>query len=48
MDKKKGRSNPGIDDLIESSENINLEKETPFLNAIFWVLGATILTKSLL
>ena len=24
--KKEGRSNPGIDDLIKSSENINLEK----------------------
>ena len=43
--KKEGRSSPGIDDLIESSEIINLEKENPFLNAIFWVLRATILIK---
>ena len=47
MDKKKGRSNPGIDDLIESSENINLEKETPFLNAIFLGLGGNYFDKKL-
>ena len=47
MDKKKGRSNPGIDDLIESSENINLEKVTPFLNAIFLGLGGNYFDKKL-
>ena len=41
--KKEGRSNPGIDDLIESSEIINLDKENPVLNAIFLGLGGNYL-----
>ena len=45
--KKEGRSNPGIDDLIESSEIINLEKENPFLNAIFLGLGGNYFDKKL-
>ena len=45
--KKEGRSSPGIDDLIESSEIINLEKENPFLNAIFLGLGGNYFDKKL-
>ena len=45
--KKEGRSNPGVNDLIESSEIINLEKENPSLNAIFLGLGGKYFDKKL-
>ena len=46
--KKEGQSNPGIDDLIESSEkNVNLEKENPFLSSIFLGLGGNYFDKKL-
>ena len=45
--KKEVGINPSIDDLIQSSENIDLEKENPFLNAIFVGLGGNYFDKKL-
>ena len=44
---KRGGGNQGIDDLAEASANIDVEKENPFLFAIFSGLGGNYVNKKL-